>query len=290
MSGQIIRAGVLFAGALLCAHAQWLNYPTAGTPRTRDGKADLFGKTPRASNGKPDLSGVWQTELAPPGENERLFGASVKDYAVLGDDPRTFSKYYLNILVDFKPENTPIRPQAAEIAQRNQDTRGTESPAARCLPHGLPRADIFSYAPFKMIQTPAEIAVLYEIDNSNRQIYTDGRKLPVDPQPSWIGYSVGKWEGDTLVVDAAGFNDKTWLDSYGHPHSEDLRVQERFHRRDFGHMDLSVTIEDPKMYTRPFTIKVTEILLPDSDVLESVCNENEKDRTHLEKAAGSGVK
>jgi hypothetical protein len=289
MNGKIIGVGFLIAVSWACAHAQWLNYPAPGTPRTRDGKANLSAKAPRGSNGKPDLSGVWQTELAPSGENERLFGPSVKDYAVLGDDPRTFSKYYLNILVDFKPEETPIRPEAAKLAQRNQDERGTRSPSARCLPQGLPRADIFSYAPFKMIQTPGVIAVLYEIDNTHRQIYTDGRKLPADPQPAWAGYSVGKWEGDTLVVDAAGFNDRTWLDSFGHPHSEDLKIQERFRRRDFGHMDLSVTIEDPRMYTRPFTIKVTEVLLPDSDILESICNENEKDRTHLDKI-GSGSK
>jgi hypothetical protein len=289
MSGQIKRVGFLLAVSWASAHAQWLNYPAPGTPRTRDGKANLSAKAPRASDGKPDLSGVWQTELAPPGENERLFGSSVKDYAVLGDDPRTFSKYYLNILVDFKPEEAPIRPEAAKLAQTNQDERGTRSPSAHCLPQGLPRADIFSYAPFKIIQTRGVIAVLYEIDNTHRQIYTDGRKLPADPQPAWAGYSVGKWEGDTLVVDAAGFNDRTWLDSFGHPHSEDLKIQERFHRRDFGHIDLSMTIEDPKMYTRPFTIKVTEVLLPDSDILESICNENEKDRTHLDRI-GNGSK
>jgi hypothetical protein len=134
-----------------------------------------------------------------------------------------------------------------------------------------------------MIQTPQVIAVLYEADNTYRQIYLDGRPLPVDPQPTWGGYSVGRWEGETLVVDVAGFNDRGWLDSQGHPHSEALRLQERFHRRDIGHMDLTVTIDDPKMYTRPFTVKVSERLLPDSDVLETVCNENERDRVHLDK-------
>jgi len=176
-----------------------------------------------------------------------------------------------------------LRPAAAELLRNNAARRGPDNPATRCLPQGLPRADILSYAPFKIIQTPGLIAVLYEIDNTHRQIYTDGRKLPVDPQPSWLGYSVGRWEGDTLVVDVAGFNDKSWLDLFGHPHSEDLRIQERFHRRDFGHMDLTVTVEDPKMYTRPITIKVTELLVPDSDILENICNENEKDRVHLEK-------
>jgi hypothetical protein len=149
------------------------------------------------------------------------------------------------------------------------------------MPQSLPRADIHSYAPFKIIQTPGLIAFLYEIDGMHRQVYTDGRKLPVDPQPLWLGYSVGRWEGDTLVVDTAGFNDKSWLDVAGHPHSDALRIEERFHRRDFGHMDLQVTVDDPKMYTKPFTIKVTELLQADSDILENVCLENEKDLAHL---------
>ena len=283
MSGQTKRIGVIFAGALLCAHGQWLNYPAPGTPRMRDGKPDLSAKAPRASNGKPDLSGVWQTEFTPSGENERLFGDVFEDFVVPGDDPRTFSKYFFNILADFKPSEAPIRPEGVELFRKNADTRGKGNPASQCLPQGIPRADILSYAPFKIIQTPGLIAILYEVDNTHRQIYTDGRKLPVDPQPAWLGYSVGGWEGDTLVVDTAGFNDKSWLDSRGHPHSEDLRIRERFHRRNFGHMDLQLTIEDAKMYTRPFTIKATELLIPDSDILESICNENEKDRAHLGK-------
>ena len=284
MTGPALRIGLIFAGTVVCGQAQWLNYPTPGTPRTRDGKPNLTAKTPRASNGKPDLSGVWQTEFAPPGEDEKLFGAAlVKDFAVPGDDPSTFSKYFVNILVDFKPEESPMRPAASELLRQNAARRGPDNPATRCLPQGLPRADILSYAPFKIIQTPGLIAVLYEIDNTHRQIYTDGRKLPVDPQPSWSGYSVGRWEGDTLVTDVPDSMTRRWLDLFGHPHSEELRIQERFHRRDFGHMDLTLTVEDPKMYTQPITIKVTELLVPDSDILESICNENEKDRVHLQK-------
>ena len=278
---QVVRIGVLFAGTLLSAQAQWLNYPTPGTPRTRDGKPNLSAKTPRVSNGKPDLSGVWRTEFAPPGENERLYGSLVGDFVVPGDDPRTFSKYFFNILADFKPEDAPMRPGIAEITRQNAASIGTATPSTRCLPQGITRADIFSFAPFKIIQTPGVIVMLYEVDNMHRQIYTDGRKLPADPQPSYLGYSVGRWEGETLVVDSVGFNDKTWLDGRGHPHSEELRVQERFTRRDFGHMDLSLTIDDPKMYTKPWTIKVTELLLPDTDVLEYVCTENEKDIDHM---------
>jgi hypothetical protein len=187
----------------------------------------------------------------------------------------------LNILSDFKPEEAPIRPEAAALLRRQSEPGGQDNPASHCLPIGIPGIEILSYAPFRIIQTPGLIAVLYEADNTRRQVYTDGRKLPADPQPAWLGYSVGTWEGDTLVVDTAGFNDKSWLDAFGHRHSEELRIQERFHRRDFGHMDLQVTIEDLKTYTRPFTIKATELLVPDSDILESICNENEKDRRHL---------
>jgi hypothetical protein len=282
MHGGLKRIAILLPAAIMCAPAQWLNYPSPKTPRTPDGKPNLSAPAPRI-NGKTDLSGVWRTALAPPGENERLFGSVVSDYVVPGDDPRTFSKYFMNILVDFKPEDSPMRPATAKLYERNLSRRGTDNPATLCLPQGIPRADIFSYAPFKIIQTPDMVLVLYEVDNTHRQIYTDGRKLPSDPEPAWLGYSIGKWDGDTLVVDTAGFNDRSWLDSMGHPHSDAMRIEERFHRRDFGHMDLALTVDDPKMYTRPFTIHETETILPDSDILETVCNENEKDRAHIGK-------
>jgi len=263
----------LFMLLTTVAHAQWLNFPTPGTPRTRDGKADLSAKAPRAPDGKPDLSGVWRTEPVPPGENSTVFDLP-------GDYPSTFSKYFFNILADFKPEEAPIRPEAAALT-RNNAGRGGNNPVSHCLPLGIPSADIFTFAPFKIIQARGLIMIMYEVDNTHRQIYTDGRKLPADPNPTWLGYSVGHWEGDTLVVDTAGFNDKSWLDAAGHPHSEALRVEERFRRRDFGHLDLQVTVDDPKMYTKPVMVKVTELLIPDSDVLENFCNENEKDRPHL---------
>src|SRR5262249_22477755 len=135
--------------------------------------------------------------------------------------------------------------------------------------------------PNKVIQTPRLIVMIFESDSTIRQIYTDGRSLPEDPQPAWLGYSVGKWDHDTLVVETAGFNDKSWLDAFGHPHSDALRVTERYRRRDFGHMDVEMTFDDPKMYTKPFTIKFTQRLLADSDILESFCAENEKDRAHM---------
>jgi len=282
MCGQKKWIGIIFAGALACAHGQWLKYPSPGTPRTRDGKPNLSARAPRASKGKPDLSGLWQAEPAPPGEIQRLLG-DVSFTVVPGDDPRTFSKYFFNLLADFKPGESPLRPEAAaELTRKRAAAQGRDdSPTTHCMPIGIPRGDLFSFAPIKMIQTPGLIVMLYEVDGTHRQVYTDGRKLPADPQPAWLGYSVGKWEGDTLVVDTAGFNDKTWLDASGLPHSEALRVQERFRRRDFGHMEVQVTVDDPKTFTKPFTIKFMQLLIPDSDILESFCNENEKDRAHL---------
>lgn len=257
---------VLFAPG---AFGQWLNYPTPGTPRTRDGKPDLSAKAPRTPGGKPDLSGVWRTEP----ERDKPFGTA---FDVPGDYPSTFSRYFGNILADFKNPAEIVRPEAAELV-RNHPPGNL---LYQCLPLSIPQADLFSYEPFKIIQAPTEIVVLYEVDNTQRQIYMDGRKLPEDPQPTWLGYSVGRWEGDTLVVDSAGFNDKSTLGGY--PRTEALHIQERFHRRDFGHLDLQLTIDDPTLFLKPFTIKVTELLVPDSDVGEMICNENaDKDRPHF---------
>ena len=206
------RVAGLLVFLTMSTHAQWLHYPTPGTPRTRDGKPNLAAKAPRAPNGKPDLSGVWQPAYAPPGESERVFGDVFKDFVVPGDGPRTFSKYFLNILADFKPGEDPMRPEAAALFRKRAQAGNREGPSAQCMPHGIPQGDLDNYLPLKILQTPIEIAVLYEDQNPYRQIYTDGHPLPKDPQPAWLGYSVGRWEGDTLVVDSSGFNDRGWLD------------------------------------------------------------------------------
>ena len=156
-----------------------------------------------------------------------------------------------------------------------------DHPGGKCLPLGLPFAYLVSEVT-KIVQTPGLIVMLFESDGSHRQIYTDGRKHPRDLDPIWLGYSVGAWEGDTLVVNTIGFNDKSWLDGIGHPHSDALRLTERFRRRDVGHMDEEITFDDPKMYTRPFSVKVTHRLVLDSDVGEMFCNENEKDRARMD--------
>jgi hypothetical protein len=270
------RLFLLFALASIGAHAQWLNYPTPGTPRTRDGKPNLTAPAPRAADGKPDLSGVWHVHPTSLVEMKRLFGDDVGITSVPGMEPDTISKYAVNILLDYKPEEVSMRPEAAEIFHRR--ATGVENREV-CLPVGIPIAGLVSEAT-KIVQSPRLTVILYESDGSNRQIYTDGRVLPKEfEQPSWLGYSAGKWVGATLVVETAGFNDKTWLDVGGHPHSEALRIVERYHRRDFGHLDVEMTFDDPRMYTKPFTIQYTDELLADSDIFENIC-ENEKDRAH----------
>lgn len=274
--------GILAFLALLSAvaPAQWLHYPTPGIPRTREGRPNLSAPAPRAANGRPDLSGLWQVEPTPPQEMARLFGPGLDTLSVPGDDLRNFSKYAISILADFKPEEAPIRPQAAQIAQRRFDTFGSTNPTTECLLGGIPFGGLLPF-PNKFIQTPAVLVILQEADGALRQIFTDGRKHTADPQPSWMGYSVGRWEGDSLLVDTVGFNDKGWLDGFGHPRSEALRILERYRRRDFGHMDVQVTFDDPQTFTRTFSIRYTLDLIPDSDIAEYVCAENEKDRSHL---------
>src|SRR5262249_10935048 len=154
-----------------------------------------------------------------------------------------------------------------------------DSPLAKCLPVSVPFQNFFSMA--RIVQTPALTLILYEAPNSpHRTVFTDGRELPKDPNPTWLGYSVGRWEGDTLGVPSAGCNDKAWLDSAGHPQTESLRITERLHRRDFGHLEFEITIDDPKVFTRPFTIKTVRLLAADTDLLEDVC-ENESDQAHF---------
>jgi hypothetical protein len=204
----------------------------------------------------------------------------VEALTVPGDDITAVSKYALNILADFKPDEVPMRPEAAARFRASLAKGGSVSPTSRCLPGGLPFIYLFPI-PAKFIQTPVLIAILHETGFNFRQIYTDGRKPPPDPQSLWYGYSTGQWDGDTLVVESTGFNDQSWLDAFGHPHSEALHLTERYHRRDFGHLDVQVTIDDPKIYTKAFAIQYTERLVPDSDILEYVCAENEKDIRHM---------
>ena len=250
-----MRTGVcalvmLFALGMGAAGAQWLNYPTPGLPRTKDGKPNLSAPAPRTADGKPDFSGVWGLDAGP-------------------------SLFY--IAGELKPGDA--KPAVAKMLAERSENIGFDDPIVHCLPEG-PRFNHFVAFPKKIVQTPSLIIVLGE-DLSYRQIFMDGRPLPKDPSPSFMGYSVGRWEGDTLVVETIGFKDRTWLDWAGHPHSERLRLTERWRRLNFGRLEIQETFTDPEYYSRPMNVKVVGTLVPDTDLLEYVCAENEKDRPKL---------
>ena len=215
---------------------------------------------------KPGLIGRLGHRATGSGRVERRMGNVFQDFVVPGNDPRTFSKCFFNILADLKPEDAPLKPATAKAGPRS----GPESP---CLPVGIPQAT-FRSVPFKIVQTPDVMTMIYEADNMHRQVYLDGRKLPVDPQPSWIGCG-------TLVIDTAGFNDKSLLDAMGHPRSEAFHLTERFRRYDFGHMEVAMILDDRQNCTRPFSIRFNLNLLPDAEALETIYEEDEKDLRRL---------
>ena len=242
--------------------AQWFNQPDPRIPRTKDGKPDLTAKAPRAADGHPDLSGVWirrEGESTPAGYSDKGLAFTISW---------------------FMPKNSeiPLRPAAAAIFRERAARDGGGRPPERCLPYGIPSA-MLPPEPFKIVQTPGLTLILYEEMVDFRQIFTDGRKHPKSPNPAWYGFSVGKWVGETFEVETVGFNDQTWLDGLGLPHSEELRFTERFQRPTAGHLQMEATIDDPKMYTRPWTFKIDFNVIPDADLIENVC-ENEKDAIH----------
>jgi len=272
---------VLFS---VTAQAQWLNFSTPGVPRTADGKPNLSAPAPRTADGTPDLSGVWMHETTTIAEFRRLFGPLIDPEiatSVPGMELDTVHKYAVSLLVDFKPNEQPLTPLGGKLFLQSLTQR---DPARVCAePPPFPLAGLLS-EPIKIVQAPRMTIVLYEAGNMYRQIYADGRTLPQEVNfPAYLGYSVGRWDGDVFVVDTAGFNDRTQLDILGHPRSEEMRVTERFRRTDFGHMDMEVTLNDPKMYTKPITLKIPHTLMADADIFESFCD-NERDRTHLEAA------
>ena len=215
----------------------------------------------------------------------RLFGNRFEAGITLappGMEIGTQHKYNFDILVDFKPGEVQLRPEAQEVMRHREAERDPSNVNCGAIPIGFPRAGTVS-EPIKIVQAPRMTIVLYEAGYLHRQIYTDGRPLPKEFElPSFFGYPTARWEGDTLVVETAGFNDKLSLDTMGHPHSEKLHITERFHRRDFGHLDIEMTFDDPVMYNKPFTVKIPHDLVPDTDIFEMFC-ENEKDRVHLKK-------
>jgi hypothetical protein len=253
-----------------CVEAQSLNYRDPKTPRSRDGQPNLSAPAPRLA-GKPDLSGLWQAERTPVSEFVRVLGPGLP---AIQPDLNDVTKHVINLLWDVPPGEQLLRPEGAALLAERQKS-GRDFQTAYCQPSSIPAAMFVMN--FKMVQAPGEIVVLAGNGDPPRQVYIDGRSLSKDVVPSFMGSSVGRWQGDTLVVETTGFKESAWLDSFGHPRSQAMRVTERFRRRDFGHMDLELTFDDPTYYTRPFGFKTTLTLLPDSDVLEYVCTENQKD-------------
>jgi len=258
------------SAACFCATsltAQWLNYPTKGLPRTPDGKPDLQAPTPKI-NGKPDLSGIWELE---PGAC-----ADVK-VSTCDDDYRRGPEFGD---IGARIGGLPYQPWAAELVKERTAKLGTGDPVALCRPAGAVR--LLTFPPYrKIIQTPDLLILLSERDVTYRQIFTDGRAVPNDPDPTWNGYSVGKWKGDTLVVETVGLREGTWLDRAGSPLMEGAKMTEKFHRVNLGDLEVEVTIDDPKTYTKPWTVKLHQILKPDTELLDYYCQDNEKDNAHI---------
>jgi len=228
--------------------AQWFYYPTPGIPRLADGTVDVDGPTPELANGKPSLAGLWEN-----------------------DNPL---KYLRNVAADIDGD-VPFQPWAQELLNQRIARRGADDPNNFCMPSGT----VMKYAvpaPFKIIQQPDLLVMLYESRTIYRQIFTDGRPFPDDPQPAWYGYSVGHWEGEKLIVESMGYNDKFWLDTEGRPSTEQLRVTEKFSRPSFGRLEVEITVDDPGAYTAPWTVMQTMYYLPDTDVIEHICQESNK--------------
>jgi hypothetical protein len=261
-----VLAGILLMipGSL---SAQWTKTPDRAIPRKADGQPLLAAPPLRAPDGKPDLSGVW------------LADRDLKPHR-LNVENMAFSPYFVNIASDLKPEDIVMQPWAAALLKQRLENSGKDSPTAYCKPTGVPMLNALPL-PFKIVQTPRLIMILYEENTVFRQIFLDGRKPVTDPEPRSMGYSSGKWDRDTLVVDTIGFKDGGWLDGMGHPHSEALHVIERFRRSDAGHLEIETTIDDRKAYAKPITYTLKTTLVPDEDLLEYFCSENEKDAQHF---------
>jgi hypothetical protein len=245
--------------AATSAHAQWLNYPTPGIPRLPDGTPNLTAPVPRMADGRPDLTGIWTK------------------------DTPNFLDYFYDLAKDLRPEDVVMTPWAQAIAQQRESRRHIDDPWGYCAaPPGVPRINVAASA-FKILQTSTVTGFMYELDTGGvfRQVLTDGRPLPVNPEPTWMGYSIGRWEGDAFIVTTAGFRDRGWIDTQkARPNSDALRVVERLRRLDIGHMEIAITIDDPKAFAKPWTVRVPFKLVADSELLEGSCDAHEKTMEH----------
>ena len=248
--------------------AQWLKYPTTGIPRTRDGKPNLKAPAPRTRDGKPDFSGMWLTGNPVPCNR-----STGQDFLECGAE-LPISLEGINFGVSL-PGGLPFQPWAAEAVKKRTEDLSKDDPHARCLPdtflrsYGLPHIQ-------KFVQVPGLLIMLDEMNAGYRQVFTDGRPLPVDPQPAWNGYSSGKWVGDALVIDSIGFRDGLWLDLAGSPLTDAAKVREQIRRPDYGHLEIAVTVDDAKAYTKPWTVTLKQAIVVDTELVDEICLENEK--------------
>lgn len=260
------RVCLCIAICTLSAAAQWIDYPTPNIPRLPNGKVNLAATVSKAADGKPDLTGLWQRARGANRPVQRTNAAGL----AMGPN-----------LADFmRPGETipPLIPPYDKLHEARMANYMADRPSSRCLPHSIPDQMLIG-VPLKIVQNPGVTFILYEEFARFRQIFTDGRGPAPIASPAWLGYSIGKWDGDWFVVDTRGFNDKSWLDDSGRPHSEALHTVERFRRTDFGHMDVEITIDDPEVYTKPWSFPMKFDFLADTDMIEDVCD-NEKDSSH----------
>src|SRR5579864_4124921 len=267
MNARVIRTvAMVLAASSAPLYAQWLHYPTAAVPKRLDGSLDLGAPAPRTADGKPDLSGIWEpTQQPTPQPVNPAIQQRVSQFWNIGAGLEG---------------GLPYQPWAAELRKAREAEQSKDNPDVRCLPLGILQMHAHPF-PRRIVQVPGYIAILHERDMEYRQIFTDGRALPKDPEPSWNGYSTGKWEGDTLVVETNGFRDGQWLDRSGSPLTSEAKVTERLRRVNYGLMEVEVTVNDPRAYTKPWTVKLPLVLVLNTELLDDNCLESEKDIPHL---------
>lgn len=278
----------IFAAISPSLSAQWPAYPTARVPRTPSGQPNLEAPAPRTPDDKPDLSGIWQNFRSGAAQQAISDGppadappadAPPADVPPAGGPP---AATFRNVGAGFK-EGLPLQPWAADLVKKRMADNSKDNPDAHCLPMGFMQFHMHPQ-PRKIFQNPGVVVIVYEANGGLRQIFTDGRPLPNnEPQPWWYGYSIGKWDGDTLVVETIGFRDGGWLDIIGNPLTDAAKVTERFRRVNYGNLEIEITVDDPKAYTKPWTVKVNQRIMPDTELIEFICLENQRFRPALDK-------
>jgi hypothetical protein len=274
----LVTAGLVILGTPLASThlaAQWVKYPTPGVPRRPDGKVDTLAATPRMTSGKPDFSGIWTT--AEP--NRRTDGSASPKQSPGDATDITASRQMANIGTDL-PGGLPYQSWLVPIVKERTANLAKDDPHIKCLPDNFLRAYGLPHL-LKFVQTPNLLVVLNEMNAGYRQVFTDGRPLPEDPSPSWQGYSSGKWSGDTLVIETIGVRDDTWIDWNGSVLTQAAKVREQMRRPDFGHLEVQVTVDDPKAYTKTWTVTLKERIVVDTELIDEICLENEQSLKHM---------